>query len=50
MENSNELWTLFKQAVLSKDPLQFNIYVLYRAVENAPDFVEIEEDENALTM
>ena len=30
----NELWELFKQAVLSKDELQFNLYSLYSAVEN----------------
>ncbi len=33
----NELWELFKQAVLSKDELQFNLYSLYSAVESQND-------------
>lgn len=43
--SNNELWNLFKQAVLAKDPMQFNIYSLYRAVE---EIDEVEKNENVI--
>lgn len=46
----NELWELFKQAVINKDELQFNLYSLYSAVESQKDyeFIENQDDINIM--
>lgn len=47
----NEIWELFKQAVMEKSELQFNLYSLYSAIkeqEQQEEKESFEENQNQL--
>lgn len=50
MDNGKEIWNLFELAVKCKSPMQFNLYSLYKAVEEVKEDTLEDIEDNSLTL